>query len=123
AAMWNYVIPHFERFLKELELSVDDRKDADGKAERVARSLFAKYYPNRLIFDPSCYMKVGSYGKDTACAADTDLDMLFILPNEVYWRIEGLSGNKQSQLLPGGKNGLFWTFQWLDAHMSAFRHR
>ena len=53
----------------------------------------------------------------------TDLDMLFILPNEVYWRIEGLSGNKQSQLLQEVKNGLFWTFQWLDAHMSAFRHR
>lgn len=108
--MWNFVIPHFEHFLKELELSADDRENADGKAERIARSLFTKYYPNRLIFDPSCYMKVGSYGKDTACAADTDLDVLFILPNEVYWRIEGLSGNKQSQLLQEVKNGLFWTF-------------
>jgi hypothetical protein len=108
--VWNFVIPHFERFLKELELSADDCKDADGKADRVARALFAKYYPNRLIFDPSCYMKVGSYGKDTACAADTDLDMLFILPNEVYWRIDGLSGNKQSQLLQEVKNCLFGTF-------------
>ena len=108
--MWNFVISHFERFLKNLELSADDRKDADSKAERIARSLFTKYYHNRLIFDPSCYMKVGSYGKGTACAADTDLDMLFILPTEVYWRIKGLSGNKQSQLLQEVKNGLFWTF-------------
>jgi hypothetical protein len=108
--VWNFVTPHFERFLKELELSAGDRKDADSKSERIARSLFTKYYSNCLIFDPSCYIKVGSYGKDTACAADTDLDMLFILPNEVYWRIEGLSGNKQSQLLQEVKNGLFGTF-------------
>lgn len=108
--MWNYVIPHFNTFLNELELSADDRKDADGKAERVARSLFAKYYPNRLMFDPNCYMKVGSYGKNTACASDTDLDLLFILPNEVYWRIDKLTGNKQSALLQEVKNSLLLTF-------------
>jgi hypothetical protein len=108
--VWNLVTPHFERFLKELELSGDDRKDADSKAERIARALFSKYYPNRPLFDPSCYVKVGSYGKNTACAADTDLDMLFILPSEVYWRIDGLSGNKQSQLLQEVKYGLFGTF-------------
>ncbi len=107
--MWNYVIPHFDGFLKKLELSADDRKDAEGKAERIARSLYAKYYPNRS-FDPTCYIKVGSYGKDTAAAADTDLDMLFILPNEVFWRVDALSGNKQSQLLQEVKNGLFGTF-------------
>ena len=53
---------------------------------------------------------MGSYGKDTACASDTDLDMLFIMPNDVYWRVEGLAGNKQSQLLQEVKNALFWTF-------------
>jgi hypothetical protein len=35
--VWNYVIPHFSGFLRELELSTDDRNDADGKAERIAR--------------------------------------------------------------------------------------
>ena len=44
--VWDFVIPNFERFLKELDLSPADRKDADSKAERIARSLFAKYYPN-----------------------------------------------------------------------------
>jgi hypothetical protein len=77
--VWQYVIPHFNAFLKELELSPKDRKDAEGKAERIAHSLFAKYYPGRLVFDPSCYIKVGSYGKGTAAACDTDLDMLFLL--------------------------------------------
>jgi hypothetical protein len=36
--VWNFGTPHFERFLEELELSTDDRKDADSKAERIARS-------------------------------------------------------------------------------------
>lgn len=108
--MWNYVIPHFSAFLRELELSTDDRNDADGKAERIARSLFANYYPENTPFDPSCFVKVGSYGKGNACSACTDLDMLFVLPWTVYTRIDALAGNKQSQLLRDIKDALFWTF-------------
>lgn len=114
--MWQYVIPHFDAFLKQLELPPEDRRDADGKAERVARSLYAKYYPSRLLFDPSCYLKVGSYGKDTAATCDTDLDMLFILPREVFSRVENLLGNKQSQLLQEVKNAMFLTFPCTPLH-------
>jgi hypothetical protein len=96
--LWIHVIPHFEQFLGELELKDKERLDAEGKAERIAKSLFAKYYPNQA-FDPLCYVKVGSYGKGTATRPRTDLDMLFVLPWDVYTRIEGLTGNKQSQLL------------------------
>ena len=78
--MWNHVIPHFEQFLGELQLKPEDRKYADGKAERVAKSLFAKYYPSQQFFDPNCYVKVGSYGKGTAIRPRSDLDLLFILP-------------------------------------------
>jgi hypothetical protein len=97
--VWQYVVPHFTNFLANLELSTEDRNNAEGKAQRVARSLFARYYPEHKIFDPRCYVEVGSYGKGTACSVSTDLDMLFILPNDLYSRINGLSGNKQSQLL------------------------
>jgi Second Messenger Oligonucleotide or Dinucleotide Synthetase domain len=108
--VWNYVISHFDSFLKELELSTDDRKDADGKAERIARSLFAKYYPNKLVFDSSCYVKVGSYGKDCGSSNHSDLDMLFILPWDVYTRVNAVSGNGQSQLLQELKAPLLVTF-------------
>lgn len=112
--MWIYVIPHFSAFLRELSLSEDDRKDADGKAERIARSLFAYYYPAATPFDPTCYAKVGSYGKGTACSACTDLDMLFVLPWSEYTRIMALQGNKQSQLLREVKDALSWTFPNTD---------
>ena len=112
--MWNYVIPHFTQFLNELQLSADDRKDADGKAERVARSLFARYYPYRQVFDPSCYVKVGSYGKGTAGKPCTDFDMLFVLPDHEFGRINTLQGNRQSQLLREVKDTLKGTFPLTD---------
>jgi len=110
----HYVIPHFSAFLNDISLSSSDRKDADGKAERIAKSLFAYYYPACSVFEPTCYVKVGSYGKGTACSACTDLDMLFVLPWSVYTRIEALQGNKQSQLLREVKDALFWTFPKTD---------
>lgn len=99
----------FEQFLSELELKRPERQDAEGKADRIARSLFAKYYPNQA-FDPSSYIKVGSYGKGTATRPRTDLDMLFVLPRNVYMRIEGLAGNKQSQLPQEVRRALLVTF-------------
>jgi hypothetical protein len=107
--MWNYVIEHFSGFLTELQLSDQDRRDAESKAERVARSLFTRYYPNR-IFTHDCFLKVGSYGKGTAARPCTDLDMLFILPDADCARISKLTGNKQSQLLQEVKQTLSLTF-------------
>ena len=107
--MWNYVIPHFTSFLGELELSPDEVRDADGKAERVARSLFSWYYPNQT-FTHDCYLKVGSYGRGTASKPCTDLDMLFILSESDCGRISNLMGNKQSQLLREVKDALKLTF-------------
>jgi hypothetical protein len=107
--LWAHVIRHFEPFIGELELRLAEREDAEGKAERIARSLFAKYHSNQP-FDASSYVKVGSYGKGTATRPRTDLDMLFVLPQDVYVRIEALAGNKQSQLLQEVRRALLVTF-------------
>jgi hypothetical protein len=95
--LWDHVIPHFDDFLKQLTLTTDERMDAEGKAERVARCLWGSYYQGE--FNPGCYLKVGSYGKGTACRPQSDLDMMFLLPWHVYTRANALTGNKQSQLL------------------------
>jgi len=42
---------------------------------------------------------VGSWGKATQVRPAMDIDVMFILPNHVYWRFEARSGNKQSQIL------------------------
>jgi hypothetical protein len=111
--MFSFVDAHFSQFLKELELAPQDRRIAEERAERIAKSLFAKYYPNQ-IFDPRCYVKVGSYGKGLATKPRSDVDMLFILLPDVYNRVETLSGNKQSALLQEVKRALLLTFPNTD---------
>jgi hypothetical protein len=96
--LWNHVIRHFEGFLGELELRPDEREDAEGKAERAAKSLFKLYYPGQE-FASTTYQINGSYAKGTATRPPTDIDILFVLPGSEYTRIEALQGNKQSQLL------------------------
>jgi hypothetical protein len=112
--LWDYVIPHFSRFLKELELKREERADAETKADRIARSLWSYYCFEYGEFNPQCYVKVGSYGKGTATRPPSDLDMLFLLPWTEYTRIERLSGNKQSQLLGEVKDILADTYPRTD---------
>lgn len=111
--MYSHLNTHFDQFLKEIELAAPVRTLAEGRAERIAKSLFAKYYPTQA-FDPGCYVKVGSFGKGLATKPRTDLDLLFVLPGSVYSRVENLSGNKQSALLQEVKNALLGTFPTTD---------
>jgi hypothetical protein len=96
-----------------MELQPTEITDATAKAERVAKSLFTKYYPD-LTFTSDCYIKAGSFGKGTATKPRTDIDLIFRLPNDVYYRINALSGNKQSQLLQEVKRALLITYPTTD---------
>jgi hypothetical protein len=107
--VYSFVDSHFSQFFQELEFTLADKQIADARALRIAKSLSAKYYPNRE-FNQNCCVKVGSYGKGLATRPRTDLDMFFVLPSEVYTRFESLSGNKQSALLQEVKRTLLGTF-------------
>ncbi len=111
--MWQYVIPHFNQFLEAIELRKEEREDAESKAERIARSLASKYYPNQP-FNPNWLLRVGSYGKGTACRPRSGLDMLFILLDADCARIQALQGNKQSQLLREVRECVRWMFPTTD---------
>jgi hypothetical protein len=111
--LWVHVTSHFEKFLAELELTADQRSDALGKAERVARSLAAKYYPTQP-YSPNLAIRAGSLGKGTAIRPPSDVDVIFILPRTDFYRIDRLTGNKHSQLLQEVKNTLLNTFPNTD---------
>lgn len=111
--VWIHVTRHFENFLQELKLSAAGCADAEAKALRVAKSLFAEYYPNQE-FNTSCYAIVGSYAKGTAAKPRTDVDMIFVLPYGEFARIDALAGNKQSQLLQEVKETLLGTYPSTD---------
>jgi len=102
--LWKYVIPNFQGFLNTLELLPKERIDAEAKADRIARKLFAKYYPN-FPFDARCSAIVGSYGKGTAARPKTDVDMIFVVPAGEFQRINNLF-SRQSALLQEIKNEL-----------------
>jgi hypothetical protein len=110
--LWIHVIPNFSRFLQELELSGEERADAQGKALRIAKCLSCRYYAGE--FNPACYIVVGSHGKKTAIRPASDLDMLFLVPSSEYLRLESTIGNRQSYLLQEAKNAMKETFHSTD---------
>jgi hypothetical protein len=111
--VWIHVIAHFTQFLTELELKPEQRLDALGKAERVARSLFARYFPGQQ-FRTDCYVIAGSLGKGTAIRPPSDVDLIFKLPFAEHARFDGLAGNKQSQLIQEVKGTLQFTYPRTD---------
>jgi hypothetical protein len=52
----------------------------------------------------------GSYGRNTAVQSVSDIDLLYVLPYEVYTQYHGHSGNGQSALLQAVKQSLLKTY-------------
>ena len=110
---WIYVTRHFTDFMINLQLTKNQREDANIKAVDIAKALRAEYRPHEL-FITNDYFIVGSYGKGTAIRPPSDVDILYILPYSTYQRISGLAGNKQSILLQEIKNTLSVRFSNTD---------
>ncbi len=97
AYRWAYVRQRFEAFLENLELTADQKKDGETKHTGVVAALNRTYWShsdgtwNRLL--------IGSWGKLTRVRPPRDVDLLFILPLDVYHQFNQRAGNKQSQLL------------------------
>ena len=85
----------FEQFRRNLAVK---NADAISRSYRqVTEKLNLKYYK----YESSTLhcRQVGSYGRHTAVDGVSDLDMVFILPWEVYERFQKYENNKQSSLL------------------------
>jgi Second Messenger Oligonucleotide or Dinucleotide Synthetase domain len=79
------------------EIRQDEIEDGTKKLGRVIASL------NRCYWEHSSETLnatlVGSWAKQTRVRPFSDIDIMFVLPWNVYWRFEKRIGNKQSQLL------------------------
>lgn len=106
--MWAGVRQRFRRFHENLNLSKDQIDDGFGKQQGVRKSLHRAYY-NESTESPRGFI-VGSWGKRTAVAPPSDIDIFFELPTEVYHRIEAYQGNKQSALLQEVRARLIETY-------------
>lgn len=106
--MWIAVTPRFRNFNSNLSLT-DDQKEAGTRHHKGVRTaLNANYY--NLNSDTANSFLAGSWGKYTRIRPPGDIDLLFVLPFEVYSRFQSYEGNRQSSLLQEVKNVLLKSY-------------
>lgn len=98
----------FQSLLDNLKLTESQRADGVTKHSGVRTCLNKHYYNSTSGTSNS--MLIGSWGKNTEIRPPRDIDILFVLPYEVYKRFETRPGNKQSQLLHEVKQVLQTTY-------------
>lgn len=96
------VAERFNKFLSNIQLTSAQIQDAQKSYNGVCKKLHDHYYDSS--YDGSTKLLVGSYGKKTAIAPPTDIDVLFIMPDEEFDKYNSYSGNGQSKLLQDIKN-------------------
>lgn len=106
------VSQRFEALLANLTLKSDQRSDGITKHTGVRNCLNSHYY--NLNSDYANSMLVGSWGKNTEVRPPRDIDVMFILPDSVYWRFQDRQGNRQSQLLQEVKGALVSKYSRTD---------
>lgn len=87
----------FDRFLSNITLTDDQKRNGAARREAVVRVLNEHYWRTSSAVANSVY--VGSWAKFTRIRPPRDVDVLFNLPKSVYDRYQQRLGNKQSQLL------------------------
>ncbi|SDQ60414.1 hypothetical protein SAMN05428982_1775 [Pseudoxanthomonas sp. CF385] len=78
-------------------LAVTQRSVISERYELITRRLNLDFYNTDSRVQHS--VQVGSYGRGTATAKTSDVDMIFWLPLSQYYRFDAYSGNGQSALL------------------------
>jgi hypothetical protein len=94
---WFFARRRFNQFLENLKITADQAEDGETKHKGVVASLNQAYWGYRD--ETANRILIGSWGKTTRVRPPRDVDILFILPNELYWQFEKRRGNRQSQLL------------------------
>lgn len=110
--MWAGVTARFSRFHSNVLLTDDQIEDGRTKTRGITSTLNSAYWGHNSETLNSFW--VGSWGKTTQTRPPRDIDLFFVLPIEVYQRVEQLQGNKQSQLLQAVKTVLQTSYPQTD---------
>jgi hypothetical protein len=106
------VAERFDAFLSKIQLTPAQRADGTTKHTGV-RACLNRHYYNSTSGTANSRL-VGSWGKETQVRPPRDIDVLHVLPSEVYWRFEQRQGNKQAQLLQEVRDVLRGTYHDTD---------
>lgn len=101
------VAEKFENFCSNIRISEADIINIRARYKRITKRLNSDFYGIESETANSLY--VGSYGRGTDIHV-SDIDMLFILPNEVYHQYNKYAYNGQSSLLQAVKTSLQKTY-------------
>jgi hypothetical protein len=91
-------------------LDLTDQQRQEGhKAQAGLRACLNRHYWGTSSETANSIL-IGSWGKDTRVRPPRDIDVLFLLPSQVYWQFEQRLGNRQSQLLQEAKTVLLRSY-------------
>ena len=85
---------NFIEFISNLQ--IDNFDDITISLDGIAKKLNQKYYDNSIVDN---YLMVGSMGRNTSIRGESDIDVIYELPDEVFERFDDYESNGQSQLL------------------------
>lgn len=94
----------FENYLTDIR--VDAMSDFVKKFDRISNKLHEKYWDDKSHHG----IIVGSVGRGTAIRGVSDLDMLYVLPNDVKKRFDAYKTDAQSKLLQEVKRQIDLTY-------------
>ena len=109
---WIHVVRRFDRLIEAININDDEVSDGMKKLGRVVGSLNRCYYD--LSSETANMLVLGSWAKQTRVRPFSDIDLLFIMPYEVYQRFENRIGNRQSQMLQEVRANLKGTYPRTD---------
>ena len=90
------------------DLSIRDRDIIGQRYRLITRRMNLQYWDTQSDTAHSFY--TGSYGRGTAIDLTSDVDMIFQLPNAVYWQYANYSGNGPSALLQAVRSAIRVTY-------------
>jgi hypothetical protein len=105
---WVHVRGRFSAFINNLAITPAQRDDGEKKQAGVCASLNRHFYG--ISSETANSRLIGSWGKATRVRPSRDVDILFLLPDDVFWRYQARTGNRQSDLLQELKNALLVTY-------------
>ena len=89
-------------------IQIRDGGTISSRYKTITRRLNSDFWDTNSETSHSLY--VGSYGRNTAIAGFSDLDMIFELPSYLYYQYKNHIGNGQSALLQKVRNSMQKTY-------------
>lgn len=102
----------FSSFCGGLRIAQDKRSSLAYRTGRITKVLNLDY--RNSDSDVANRFYVGSMGRNTAIPTVSDVDLIYVLPNQIYHQYNAYAGNKQSALLSAIRTTIRKTYKASD---------